>query len=236
MPSDAGPSHGALDQSTSDGPLQPADNASAKVFCDVDRGHLVQIGITNFFGDLLSPSYAVVFAIDHELISVRRAFRQHGFIDALDRKAKFRVVKFLLQNHWEVGCLCIKREEFEEPGCPWHKARQPSVGSYPGSESLVGIIARQRIEQVRLIVEKPMLEMDGERQRMQHQAASFGEVVNHLEGVALVENVLGRAVIGREAVLPTECWRHGIEINVERQRPEVAVDVHAVVLEAELFV
>src|SRR5262249_44214346 len=32
-------------------------------------------------------------AIDHELISVRRAFRQHGFIDALDRNAKFRVVK-----------------------------------------------------------------------------------------------------------------------------------------------
>ena len=46
--------HGALDQSISDGPLQPADNASAKVFCNVDRGHLIQVGITDFFGDLLS--------------------------------------------------------------------------------------------------------------------------------------------------------------------------------------
>src|SRR5262249_37048869 len=53
--------HGALDQSISDGPLQPADNASAKVFCDVDRGHLIQVGITDFFGDLLSrltPGYS----------------------------------------------------------------------------------------------------------------------------------------------------------------------------------
>jgi hypothetical protein len=78
--------------------------------------------------------------------------------------------------------------------------------------------------------------MDGERQRVQHQAARLGEVVNHLEGVALVENVLSRAVVGREVVLSTRFRRHGIEIDVERQRSEVAVDVHAVILEAELFV
>src|SRR5262249_10292566 len=35
---------------------------------------------------------------------------------------------------------------------------------------------------------------------------------------------------------PTRSRRHGIEIDVERQRPELAVDVHAVVFEAELFV
>jgi hypothetical protein len=46
--------HRALDQSISDGPLQPADNASAKAFCDVDRGHLIQVDI-DFFGDLLAP-------------------------------------------------------------------------------------------------------------------------------------------------------------------------------------
>jgi hypothetical protein len=73
-----------------------------------------RLGITGFSGDLVSPSYAVVFAIDYELISIGRGFRQHGFIDPLDRNAKFRVVKFLLQNHQEVGRFCIKREEFEE--------------------------------------------------------------------------------------------------------------------------
>jgi hypothetical protein len=83
---------------------------------------------------------------------------------------------------------------------------------------------------------RTMFQMHGERQRVQHQAARPGEVVNHLEGIALIENVLGRAMIGREAVLSTECWRYGIEIDVERQRPEFAVDVHAVVFEAELFV
>src|SRR5262249_40587033 len=69
-----------------------------------------------FFGDLLSPSYAVVFAIDHELISVGRPSGSNGFVDAL--------------------------------------------------------------------------------------------------------NVLGRAAIGGETVLPRGCRRHGIKIYVERQRPE----------------
>src|SRR5215813_14079990 len=80
-----------------------------------------------------------------------------------------------------------------------------------------------------------MFQMDGKRQRMQHQAARPGEVMNHLEGVALIENVLARAMVGRQTVLPTGCGRHRIEIDVERQRSEVAVDVHAVVLETELF-
>jgi hypothetical protein len=66
----------------SEGPLQPAHNAVAEVFCNVESRHLVQVGITDFFGDLLRPSYAVVFAIDHELISVSRAFWQHRLVAA----------------------------------------------------------------------------------------------------------------------------------------------------------
>jgi hypothetical protein len=81
-----------------------------------------------------------------------------------------------------------------------------------------------------------MLQMNRERQGVQHHTAGRGEVVNHLERIALIENVLGRAMVGREAVLPTRFRRHGIEIDVERQRPELAVDVHAVVFQAELFV
>src|SRR5262245_23725061 len=106
--------------SMSEGSLQPADDAVAEVFCNVESRHLVQVGITDFFGDLLSPSYAVVFAIDHELISVGRGFRQHRFVDALDRNAKFRIVQLLLQNHEKVGGLRIKREKLEEPGLPRH--------------------------------------------------------------------------------------------------------------------
>src|SRR6516165_5848212 len=78
MPSDAG----RRTQSMSDASLKPPHDAVAKVFCDGDGRHLVQVGITDFFGDLLSPSYAVVFAIDYEPISIGRGFRQHGFIDA----------------------------------------------------------------------------------------------------------------------------------------------------------
>jgi hypothetical protein len=67
-----GPSHGALNQSMSDASLDPAHDALAEVSCDVEDRHLVQVGIAYFFGDLLGPSYASVFAIDHELISVVR--------------------------------------------------------------------------------------------------------------------------------------------------------------------
>jgi hypothetical protein len=47
--------------------------------CGTACDHLIQVDMTDFFGDLLSPSYAVVFAIDHELISIGRGF---GSIDS----------------------------------------------------------------------------------------------------------------------------------------------------------
>jgi hypothetical protein len=59
--------------------------------------------------------------------------------------------------------------------------------------------------------------MNGEGQGMQHQAAGLGEVMNHLEGIVLIENVLGRTVIGGETVFSPRFLGHGIEINVERQ-------------------
>ena len=71
----------------SEGPLEPAHDAVAEVFCDIEDRHLIQVGIAHFFGDLLGPSYASVFAIDHELISLSRAFRQERFIDARRERA-----------------------------------------------------------------------------------------------------------------------------------------------------
>src|SRR5258707_3597463 len=74
---------------SSDAPLEPADYASAEIFCDVHRRHLIELGIIDLLGDLLSPS--VIFAVDHELITVGSTLRQHGFVDALDWDAEFRV-------------------------------------------------------------------------------------------------------------------------------------------------
>src|SRR5215472_14937619 len=135
MPSDPRPSHGALNQSMSDASLESAHDAAAKVFCDVNGRHLVQVGITDFFGDLLSSPYAVVFAIDHELISVSRAFRQHGFVDALDWNAKFCVMKFLLQNptrRWVVFALSVRNSR--SLGSHGTRLDSDQVGSDPGSE------------------------------------------------------------------------------------------------------
>src|SRR5262249_37175947 len=74
------------------------------------------------------------------------------------------------------------------------------------------------------------------RQGVQHQAAGRGEVVNHLERVALIENVLGCAVIGRQAIFSARLRRHRIEIDIQGQRSEIAVDIHAVIFEAQLLV
>src|SRR5262249_287046 len=81
-----------------------------------------------------------------------------------------------------------------------------------------------------------MFQVNRERQGVQHQAAGRGEVVNHLERVALIENVLGCAVIGRQAIFPTRLRRHCIEIDIQDQRSKLAVDIHAVIFEAQLLV
>jgi hypothetical protein len=78
--------------SMSEGPLEPTHNTVAEVFCDVDRRHFIQIGVAAFFGNLPGAPYAVIFSVHHQLISLSRAFRQHGFIDTLDRNAKLFVV------------------------------------------------------------------------------------------------------------------------------------------------
>src|SRR5260370_33618142 len=91
---------------SSEAPLEPADYASAEIFCDVHRRHLIELGIIDLLGDLLSPS--VIFAVDHELITVGSTLRQHGFVDALDWDAESLVVELLLQHHQEVVRLGLK--------------------------------------------------------------------------------------------------------------------------------
>ena len=81
-----------------------------------------------------------------------------------------------------------------------------------------------------------MFQMDGKRQRVQHQAARPSEVVNHLEGVTLIKDMLRRSMVRREAVLPTVFRRNGVEIDIECQRSKIAVNVHTIIFEAQLFV
>src|SRR5262245_16245787 len=135
-----------------------------------------------------------------------------------------------------MGSLGAKSEKLEEPRLPRHKARQRPVGSNPGPKRLVGVVPGQCVEQIWLIVEESMFQVNRERQGVQHQAAGRGEIVNHLERVALIENVLSCAVIGRQAVFPARLLRHRIEVDIQGQRSEIAVDIHAVIFEAQLLV
>jgi hypothetical protein len=44
-------SHGTLNRSMSERPLEPAHDPLAEVSCYVDCGHLVQVGVADLFGD-----------------------------------------------------------------------------------------------------------------------------------------------------------------------------------------
>jgi hypothetical protein len=136
---DAEPSYGDLNQSMSEGPLQPAHNAVAEVFCNVESRHLVQVGITDFFGDLLRPPYCSIrhrprADIGQSRFPAASARRPPGS----ERKIPCREVSSgeLLGGE----SLCVEREELEKLGS--QGTRLDSDQSGPTQvPSLVGIIA-----------------------------------------------------------------------------------------------
>jgi hypothetical protein len=215
--------------------LYPAHDPPAKVPGELGGGGVVEADFLPFRLHLEGSTAAIIFPINDELVTIPRALRQHGLVHALNRNAELGVVQLALQHDEEMRRLGVERQKLQQSWLPGYEARQRPVRAHPGSERLVGIVTRQRVEQVRLIVEKAVLQVDRERQRMQHQAARRGKIVDRLEGVALIKNMLARAMIGGEAVFAATIGRHGIEIEIERQRSEIAVDVHTIVFEAEML-
>src|SRR5262245_12807959 len=182
------------------------------------------------------PPAAVIFSVYDELIARHTALRQHVLIDALHWNAELGVVQFLLQDHEKVRGVRIEGEKVQKLGLPRHQARQGPVGTYPYTQRLIGIETRECVEQVRLIVEEAMFQMHREGQGVQHQPARRGEVMDHLERVILIEKMFGRPVVGGQTVFASTIRRHGVEVDVERERAEIPVDIDAIVLEAQAFV
>src|SRR5262245_30152011 len=60
--------------------------------------------------------------------------------------------------------------------------------------------------------------------------------MHHFERCALIEDMLRRAMVRREAVLPAIFHRHRIEIYIECQRSKIAIDVDAIIFKAKFFV
>src|SRR5215216_5559985 len=97
--------------------------------------------------------------------------------------------------------VCAERQELQQFRLPREQARQGPVGTDPDAESFVAIEACEGVEQVRLVIEKTVLQVNSEGQGTQHQSAGCGEIVNHLECVVLIENVFGRSVVGGQTEL-----------------------------------
>src|ERR1700722_205338 len=109
--------------------------------------------------------------------------------------------------------LRVEHKIIEQIRLPGYETRHLPARAHPNARYLIGIILCQGIEKVWLIVEKSMLEVNGKRHRVQHEAADHGEVMHHLEHVVLIENVLGGAVVGDEAVLTDVLRRAWVEVE-----------------------
>src|SRR2546421_2977809 len=129
--------------------------------------------------------------------------------------------------------LRVEHQIIEQIRLPGYETRNLPAGTHPNARHLVGIIPCQGIEKVRLIIEKSVLEMDGEWHRVQHEAAGHGEVMHHLEHVVLIENVLGGAVVGDETVLADMLRRACVEVEIEGNGIELRIEIDAMIGKAK---
>src|SRR5262249_58565409 len=104
-------------------------------------------------------------------------------------------------------------------------AGQLPIGADPHAQRLVRVVAGERLEEIGLIVEEPVLEMNREGYRVNEKPPRPGEIVHRLEDVVLVENVLGRSVIRDQAVAGAMLLGDRIEIQVEDDRAHPTIDV-----------
>jgi hypothetical protein len=59
--------------------------------------------------------------------------------------------------------------------------------------------------------------------------------MNRFESIALIEDVLVRSMICREAVFPAAIGGHRVEVEIQRQRTEIAINIYTVIFEPEAF-
>src|SRR5439155_6618617 len=93
----------------------------------------------------------------------------------------------LLEEHDErMGGLLRHDKVLEERGLPRDERGNVRIHRYPRAECPIGVIPRQRLEEIRLIPKERTPGWDPERQHVKHEAAWPRERVGGLEDVVLV--------------------------------------------------
>src|SRR5262245_43267522 len=154
-------------------------------------------------------------------------------VHALKRHAERFVVFLLQQGDQEMRRLRVENYIIEQARLPKDEARHLPAGPHPNAGHLVRIVPCQGLEEVRLVIEEPVFKMDGEGYRVQHEPRWLGEVVHHLEHIVLIENVLGGAVVGDEAVLTDMLRRARVEVEIERDGIELRIEIDAMISKPE---
>src|SRR5262249_31667941 len=185
-------------------------------------------------GDLLArPRRVENLAIHHHGIARQMLVARHRLVDALKRHAERFVVFLLKERDEQMRRLGVENEIIEQGRLPRNEARQLPVRPHPDSVNLIGIVFRQTLEKVRLVIEVTMLEVNREWHGVKHVSAGLRKIVHHLEYVVLIQDVLRSAMVRDESVLARVLRGARVEIEVERNRVELRIEIDAAIIEAQ---
>src|SRR5262249_19581476 len=165
--------------------------------------------------DVLDALAVVKFAVDDEVVARHYLVRRCCFVDALERNAKRLVVHLLREGNEQVRGLRIDDHVVEDIRFPRNETGRLPSWPDPDAEQLVGIVARETFEKIRLIVEEAVLYLGRGRHRMKHESPRLGQVMHDLEKILLVEQMLRRAVIGDEVVFSDMLGWACVEVEIK---------------------
>src|SRR5262249_14265415 len=147
--------------------------------------------------------------------------------------AKRLVVHLLREGDEQVRGLRVDDHVVKDIRFPRNETGRLPSWPNPDAEQLVGIVARETLDKIWLIIEEAVLYMRRERHRMKHEPTGLGQVMHDFEKVLLVEQMLRRAVIGHEVVFADMLGGAFIEVEIKPDRAELRIDVDAMENETE---
>ena len=81
-----------------------------------------------------------------------------------------------------------------------------------------------------------MFQVNRKRDCMNHNAARLREFMHCFEDIVLVDQVLGGPMIGHQTVAGQMLFRHAVEIQIQHEGADPAVDIDAMIGQAERLV
>src|SRR5262245_31825259 len=102
-------------------------------------------------------------SVDDHAVACETARGNERFVDALERNAEIVRVRLLEEHDQGVGGLLRHGQIFQERWLPWDERGNVRIDREPGAECLIGVVAGQCLEEIRLVSEERPLARGSER-------------------------------------------------------------------------